>query len=283
MSAEIQPVHKAVVPVAGMGTRMKPWTNVLPKAMLPLADRLGRVRPVLHWILAEAASGGLTHAAVVVSPGTGGIMQDYISTARQAGAKDLPDDVQFIEQANPRGLGDAVLCAADFVGDEPCIVYLGDHIHFSSLPGESCTAQVVRAYQSCGGVAMIGVQAVDEAGLALVGVCRGELLGDNVYRCTKIIEKPAPDAASKQLVTPGIAKGNYLAHNGIYLLGGEIIGCLRELVADGCDGELGLTDAQQLLLKRHDERYYLKLTAGLTCDVGTPAGYAATQAAAVAD
>lgn len=263
---------------------MRPWTYVLPKAMLPLADRDGLVRPILHWILAEAASGGIERAAVVVSPDARGIMQDYISAVRGTGTEDLPADVQFIEQENPRGLGDAVLCAADFIRGEPCIVYLGDHIHFLHSQTLSCSAQVVEAYQSCGGSAMIGVQIVDDAGLSLVGVCRGEPLGDGVYRCTKIVEKPMLQVARKQLSTPGLADGNYLAHNGIYLFSGEIFDCLQELAASaGRSGELGLTDAQQLLLKRHDDAYYLKLTTGLTFDAGTPAGYAATQSAAAAE
>ncbi len=259
--------------MAGFGTRMRPWTYALPKAMLSLADCSGRVRPILHWILAEAASGGIEQAAVVVSPNTRGIMQDYIYAARRTGSKDLPADVQFIEQENPRGLGDAVLRAADFVGDEPCIVYLGDHIYFLHSETLSCSTQVVEAYQSCGGSAMIGVQTVDDADLSLVGACRGESMGNGNFRCTDIVEKPTPAEAAEKLLSPALGKGMYFAHSGIYLFSPEIFDCLNELSRSKNEGELGLTDAQQLLLARNPDDYYLHLINGMACDAGTPDGY----------
>ena len=127
------------------------------------------------------------------------------------------------------------------------------------------------------------MQVVDAGELHLVGVCRGADLDGCVYRCMDLVEKPDAATAAERLKTPGLPDGRYLAHAGIYVFGPEIFDCLAPLVAARAEGaEVGLTEAQQALLARRSGEYFLCTVDGLTLDVGTPAGYAAAQAAMAA-
>ncbi len=279
-------VSKVVIPVAGRGTRLLPLTAAVPKALLPLVDAAGRVRCVLHWVLAEAASAGLRQAAIVVSPGQQEMLDRYIDAARRAGAADLPDDIHYIRQPEPRGFGDAVLRAAPFAEDDAAgfLLLLGDHVHQAAPGAPPCAAQVVEAFAKCGGAAMVGMQVVGPEQLARVGVAGGEPLEGGVYRCTDLIEKPDLATARQRLRTPGLPADHFLAHGGIYAFSPEIFDCLRRLRAD--EGrpaaETQLTDAQRTLLGRRPGDYHLLPLAGRAWDTGTPAGYAATFAALAA-
>jgi len=159
------------------------------------------------------------------------------------------------------------------------MVLLGDHVHLPA-PGRPAPAeQLVEAFSS-GAAAAVAVQTVGEAELAKVGVCRGQPCGQGVYRCREIVEKPSVDLARARLASPDLPAGRYLAHAGIYLFTPEIFDCLEPLVRDRPDGrEVGLTEAQQMLLERRPEEYLLVAISGSTHDTGTPEGYLETQAA----
>jgi len=275
--AERDMVCKAIIPIAGRGRRMRPVTAVVPKALLPLVDSAGRVQAVVHRILLEAASAGITEAALIVSPGQQSLVQDYLLAAHQE-ENHLPQ-VTFITQSKPKGLGDAVLCAGDFAGDEPVAVLLGDHIHIPRPGMISCAAQVVEAFVAVGGVAMIGVQIIGAEELSRVGVARGQAIKGaapaNVYRCKCLLEKPDLATARRKLVTPGLPDGRYLAHCGIYVFKKEIFQCLAHLAERTPLGrEIQLTDAQQRLLAESPNACNLLNILGRAYDVGHPAGYA---------
>jgi len=265
------PIRTAIVPIAGLATRMGPIARAIPKALLPLPAAGGGLWPVLHHVCAEAAAGGAERIALVISPWMREPVERYLEAA-----DDLPAArIELVEMPAPTGLGAAVACGRDVAGGEPVLVLLGDHVH-RAAPGQApCARQVADAMEERGAAAMIGMQVVGEEQLASVGVAAGEPLGGDVYRCTAIREKPDPGAARRDLRTPGLAADEYLAHAGIYAFGPEIFDCLGELAArrraDG--GEVELTEAQQLLLARRPEEYFLCRVAGDAMDTGTPAAY----------
>lgn len=287
-------IDKAVIPVAGLGTRLRPVSAVVPKAMFPLVDPAGRLRTVLHLILAEAAAAGAGKAALIVSPGQEEMLRAYFQAARDhASARDrapgtaedadLPEHIEYILQPKPEGFGEAVLRAAEFVGAEAgaFLLMLGDHVHLPDAGAQPCAAQVARAFDEHPCRAMIGMQPVGVAELARVGTAGGEPIGERLYRCRAFVEKPDAATARATLTTPGLADETFLAHAGIYVFTPDIFDCLRELAAAerGEGQEVQLADAQSMLLARHRQEYLLYRIAGRALDTGTPAGYAATQAA----
>ena len=264
-------VRKVVIPIAGLGTRMLPISAAVPKALLPLVDADGVGLSVLHVILAEAAAAGVERACVIVSPGQQALVAAYVDAAQA----DLPE-LTFIEQTTAGGFGEAVGLAKAFDCPDPFMVLLGDHIRLPASGAKPCAAQVAEAAEAFRGAAAVGVQLVGAGDVHLVGVCAGEpVAADRVYRCRRIVEKPDAATAAVELTTPGLPADQYLAHAGIYLFRPEIFACLAELAAQpGRSGEHGLTEAQQLLLARHPDDYYLMRIAGEVFDVGHPAGYA---------
>jgi UTP-glucose-1-phosphate uridylyltransferase len=154
------------------------------------------------------------------------------------------------------------------------MVLLGDHVHRPAPGRPPPAAQVAAAFAARPCSAMVGVQVVDLSQAPLVGVCRGQPVEANLYRCTDIVEKPGA-AEARRLVTPHLPPGRCLAHAGIYAFSGEIFDCLEALVRRRRGGEeVGLTEAQQMLLSRRGEDYFLCRIEGRTYDLGTPAGYA---------
>ena len=206
-------IHKAIIPVAGLGTRMRPLSAVVPKAMMPLPDRQGRVLPVLHHVLAEAKAAGVSEAAVTVSPNPEAMIEAYLRAAADAGATDLPETVTLIGrkgdrvtcksllrgtgfdpskarklrfrdrfvpanaprsvQDKPLGFGHSVWLGKSVIGCSPFLVFLGDHVQIAEPGRPACAAQVARAFARMGGAAMIGMQPVPAEELPRVGVAGG--------------------------------------------------------------------------------------------------------------
>jgi UTP--glucose-1-phosphate uridylyltransferase len=271
-------IRKALIPIAGLGTRMGPLARAVPKAMFPLVDGRGRIRPVAHWICAEAAAAGISQVALIVSPGHLETIREYFAAVASEAAE-LPQEIACIP-AEPLGFGYAVLQGEKFVGGEPFAVFLGDHVHLADAGSPPCAAQVAETFEKWPGAAMIGMQAVGPEELPHVGVAAGVPLGQRVYRCTALAEKPDLATARARLATPNLGQDRFLAHCGIYAFAREVFDCLKAVRA-GCPkrGELQLADAQAMLLARRSQDYYLIQIAGRAYDTGTPLGYAAAQAA----
>jgi len=270
-------LRKAVIPVAGRGTRLRPVTAVVPKAMFPLADGRGRIRAVGHLILAEAARAGVESAALVVSPEHLEMIRRYFDALDR---QDLPR-IEYVVQPEPGGFGQAVLCAANFVAGEPFLLLLGDHVHAEEPTCPPCAAQVAGAFAERRSAAMVGMQPVGPEELPRVGIARGEPVAGPVYRCVDFVEKPDLATARRRLVTPGLEPDRFLAHAGIYAFAPDILDCLAELsAADRPTGrEIQLADAQSLLLRRRSEDYYLLRLAGRAYDTGDVEGYLRAMAA----
>ncbi|UCG60028.1 MAG: NTP transferase domain-containing protein [Phycisphaerales bacterium] len=271
-------LRKALVPVAGRGTRLAPLTRVVPKALFPLVNSSGLVRAVLHVILEQATRAGVEQIGIVVSPEHRKMLQQYVDSAKECDAGELAAaHVEFIVQPRPRGFGDAVLRGADFVGDEPFMLLLGDHLYLSNRNQLTCAEQVIRAFNTTGGVAVVGVQPAPAGELSKVGVARGVSIRGRIYQCTDFVEKPDLQVAKDRLITSGMPPDTFLAHCGIYVFTPDIFRCLSSVgraVQTAGRAEVELAEAQTMLLNSHSEEYFLVKISGRAYDVGTPAGYA---------
>jgi UTP--glucose-1-phosphate uridylyltransferase len=245
-----RPARKAVIPVAGMGTRFLPATKAVPKELLPVVDR-----PALQYIVEEAARAGLPEVLMVTGRGKGAIEDFFDSTPELETALEKKGDagrldavrastevaqVHFVRQGEARGLGHAVLQAAAFVGDEPFAVLLGDDLIDAR---DHLLEQMLAVQAEHGGsvVALldVGMDNIDKYGA--VAVQPGEqpvLDGDEVVTVTGLVEKPPADEAPSSL-----------AIIGRYVLAPQVFDVLRA-TEPGRGGEIQLTDALATLVER---------------------------------
>jgi len=258
-------ITKAVIPIAGLGTRLRPITSAVPKALLPVPGPNGQPIAVLHHILLEAAAGGIESAAVVISPAHERMIADYLECAHESGR--IPR-VELIHQASPAGFGDAVSLARAFVGNDAFAVFLGDHV-YAPTGRASAFAALGDAYIAHKPEALVGVQQINADALGLVGVCGAQAYGPELYRCTRVVEKPDLDTA-RELDTP-FPGDRWFAHCGMYVFSPLIFDMLEK--ARPASGELMLSDAQILLLRHAPDAYLLSEITKRAYDAGTGAGY----------
>lgn len=271
-------IRKALIPMAGLGTRMGPLGRAVPKSLFPLIDPAGRLKPIVQFVIDEARSCGVEQIGLIVAPGHVDLLRKYFTAVRKVttgGPTDWIDAIVYINQPAPAGFGEAVARGADFIGDEPFLLLLGDHVYHADAGQPSCTKQTVQAFERHNPMAMIGVQEVSREQISMVGVCAGDVLDGRTYRCRAIVEKPDLQTAQQTLCTPGLPAGRFLAHNGIYVFTPDIFQYLTRLALEDrpMGQEMQLTDAQILLLGQNPDRYLLHLVAGSAYDTGTPAVY----------
>ncbi len=189
-------VTKAVIPAAGLGTRVLPATKSMPKEMLPIVDK-----PAIQYIVEEAVNSGITDILIITNRGKG-IIEDHFDRSPEleerllaSGKKNVYDEVvsisklaniYFIRQKETKGLGHAVNCAKSFVGNEPFAVLYGDDVIIGEDP--AC-AQLIRAYEKYG-KSVVGIKAVPESDISKYSSLKVDKLEDNIYSCTDMIEKP---------------------------------------------------------------------------------------------
>ncbi|MGD9738384.1 MAG: UTP--glucose-1-phosphate uridylyltransferase [Bauldia sp.] len=262
------PIRTAVIPVAGLGTRFLPATKAIPKEMLPVVDR-----PLIQYAVDEAREAGIEHF-VFVTGRNKAVIEDYFdnqfeleATLKERGKlKDLarlhadklpPGAASFTRQQLPAGLGHAVWCAREIVGQHPFAVLLPDML-LQSTPG--CLAQMVAAYAEIGGnilaLSECDPQKTQEYGIVAIGEAVGP-----AYAITAMVEKPRPEDAPSNL---------YI--NGRYIFQPEIFVELSQHRA-GAGGEIQLTDAMIHLAERqpiYGLRYH-----GRTFDCGSKGGFLA--------
>src|SRR6187551_351828 len=222
-------VRKAVITAAGRGTRQYPASTAVQKEMFPLVDRDGLTKAVIQIIGEEAIDSGIEQICLVTQPGEEGQYREYfrrldddmvksfrgkdwaILESEKLGA--FGERLHFAEQRSPEGFGHAVYQAREFVGDEPFLLLLGDHVYISDTK-DRCARQLIRVYEQYALEAVTGVQPTLERLLHLFGVIRGAPVDANrgIHKAELIIEKPAIEVARERLATPGLPAGNYLAH-----------------------------------------------------------------------
>lgn len=290
-------VRKAVITAAGRGTRQFPASAAVQKELFPLVDRDGLTKPVIQIIGEELLDSGIEEICIVTQPGEEKIYRDYFrrmtdEEARAYRGKDwaileseklgaFGERLHFAEQKTPEGFGHAVYQARKFVGDEPFVLMLGDHIYISNVK-DRCTAQLIRIFESYRADAVTGVQPTLERLLHLFGVIRGAPIdpAKGVYKAELIVEKPSVEVARERLVTPGLPAGNYLAHFGIHVFSPQIFDALEHLITNNIrrGNEFQLTDAQELMRQRVD-KYWAVVVDGQRYDTGIPYGLMETQLA----
>lgn len=242
----IKPVRKAVLPVAGMGTRFLPATKAVPKEMLPVVDK-----PVVQYAVEEAMKAGIEQFIFVTGRGKH-IIEDHFDHAYELEAllrergktealngllEDLPvtGSVSFTRQQRPLGLGHAVWSARHLVGDEPFAVLLPDDL----MVGEpSCMAQMIEAYQRVGGGVIVAAEEKPLEEVSRYGVITPGKTHGNAVEVKSVIEKPRPDVAPSRLCVIGR-----------YILQPEIFAEL-DRHETGAGGEIQLTDAMARLIGR---------------------------------
>src|SRR6185312_8657731 len=265
-----KPLRKAVLPVAGLGTRVLPATKAIPKEMLPVFDR-----PAIQYVVDEALAAGIEHIVFVTGRNKSAI-EDYFDrayeledTLRMKGKSALlteleadirpPGSMSFVRQQAPQGLGHAVWCARDVIGDEPFAVMLPDMLMMAK---PSCLAQMNAAYAKVGGN-IIAVEPTETP--EQYGVIDPESRDGRLLKMKGMVEKPKREAAPSNLFI-----------SGRYILQPEIFDLLASQQA-GAGGEIQLTDAMARLMKT--QSFHALEYDGLTYDCGDKLGYLRATAA----
>lgn len=260
-------IHKAVFPVAGMGTRFLPATKASPKEMLPVVDK-----PLIQYAAEEAVMAGIDTLVFITGRHKRSIEDHFdkayeLETELNAEGKNtmlnmvqniLPKHVKciYIRQSEPLGLGHAVLCAKPVVGDDPFAVILADDLIDDG--GSGCLAQMIDVYENvqCG---VVGVQEVDKKEVKSYGVISGKQIQDNLWDVDTFVEKPEPkDAPSNVAVV------------GRYILEPSIFNILEQ-TGEGAGGEIQLTDA--LATQAKSEKLLAYKFDGKRYDCGSKLGY----------
>jgi len=254
-------ISKAVITAAGPDQRNLP--------LQALVDHDGASKPVLRISLEEVLNAGIGEICVVVCPGD----RDAFSRA----AAGLDADLRFVEQAEPRGYGHALACARDFVGADPFLHLVSDHLFIGRGP-KSCARQVVDAAEAAACV-VSAVQATRESKLPYYGAVGGRRVpgSRNLYEVENVLEKPTPTRAEQDLVVPGLRAGHYLCFFGIHVLTPAIMDLLaRELDATP-DRPVSLSPSLAELARR--EKYLALELAGRRYNIGMRYGLFAAQLA----
>jgi UTP--glucose-1-phosphate uridylyltransferase len=259
-------IRKAVIPVAGMGTRFLPATKAIPKEMLTIVDR-----PTIQYIVEEVVASGIEEVILITSAGKSAIENhfDYdfqLDTVLKGKNKitlreELNNisnliDVVSVRQKEPLGLGHAIWMARNVVGDEPFVVLLGDDLVRSNVP---CCRQMIELYNRVG-ESIVAIQRVPMDQTFQYGIVEGvETEHDRTFKVKRMVEKPAPGTSNSDM-----------AIIGRYLLMPEIFELL-EKTTPGHGGEIQLTDALLALSNRRGMYAYEFL--GRRYDAGDKLGY----------
>jgi UTP--glucose-1-phosphate uridylyltransferase len=259
-------IRKAVFPAGGLGTRFLPATKVIPKEMLALVDK-----PIIQYGVEEAVASGIEHIIIVTGRGKG-TMEDHFdhsfeleATLERRGKHELlavsrgvsgMARISYVRQKEPLGLGHAVLCARDLVGDEPFAVVLPNDVIDAKVP---CLKQIINIFDQKGG-AVLAAMTIEGAAISAYGVLAGSQDKDNprIYNCTGMVEKPKlEDAPSKQAII------------GRYVLTPRVFELLEQ-TTPGAAGEIQLTDGIKALAR--EEQVFGYIFEGKRFDAGDKFG-----------
>ena len=260
----MKPIRKAVFPVAGLGTRFLPATKAVPKEMLPVVDK-----PLIQYAVDEAREAGIEQMIFVTGRGKSAI-EDHFDIAYELEAtmsergKDMglldgtrlsPGNCAYVRQQEPLGLGHAIWCARDIVGDEPFAIFLPDEMMHGS-PG--CMKQMVDAYEKVGGN-MISVLEIPREAVSSYGVVDPGTSDGNLTEVKGLVEKPAVEDAPSNLIV-----------SGRYILQPEVMRVLETQEA-GAGGEIQLTDAMAKMIGQ--QPFHAHIFDGERFDCGSKVGY----------
>lgn len=290
-------VRKAVITAAGRATRLYPASTTVQKAMFPLVDVDGLTKPTIQIIAEEALEAGVEDICIVVAPGDAQLYRQHFRRLSSdllpafAGKEwalreseqlaRLEAALHYVTQPSPEGYGHAVYSAREWVGDDAFLLLLGDHVYLSTDPmGRRCARQLLDVVEEMA-QPVASIKRTPERLLHQFGTIRGEpLIGhDEVYRISRLAEKPDRAYAAHALRTPGLPEGEYFCFFGMQVLTPTIFDYLRYTIAHAIRerGEFQLTSALAMLAER--ETYLAFEARGSRYDMGIPSGLVETQLA----
>ena len=258
-------IRKAVIPAAGLGTRFLPATKAVPKELLPIVDV-----PTIQYIVQEISDAGIETVVLITGKGKSRIVDhfdvypDLEDKLEKEGKHDLVETLTktsqmvklvSVRQGNPRGLGHAVLCTKDIIGNEPFVVLLGDDLVDSRVP---CIRQMMNVYEKYQ-KSVVALMEVSEQYVPKFGICGGKLIEPRVMDLDKMVEKPKLSEAPSNLAIVGR-----------YVLSPKIFDYLEKTTA-GKGGEIQLTDAMAKLM--YDEGFIGYEFEGKRYDAGDKFGF----------
>jgi UTP--glucose-1-phosphate uridylyltransferase len=255
-------INKAVITAAGRQQRTLPLQTLI--------DRDGAEKSVLSILVEEVLRTGVEEICVIVRPG------DEAAYTEVAG--DHAGRLHFVHQPEPLGYGHAIYCAREFVGQDPFLHLVGDHLYVSRTE-KGCAQQLVEMAQT-EACAMSLVQATRESLLPDFGTVGGRLVPgrQDLYQVDTVIEKPTPTQAEQYLIVPGLRAGHYLCFFGMHVLTSTVIDILgRQLETKGTENSVTLSDALAQLAKR--EQYLALAIPDWRYDVGAKYGLLTAQLA----
>lgn len=270
-------VKKVVLPVAGLGTRMRPQSAVLPKVLLPIVQAASdrwTCRPVLDLLLEEifAQETGIEEVLCIIAPGQEHLFRSYLSSS--------PYNIRFIPQSAPKGFGHAVLLAEEYIGNEPFVVMLGDHLYRSSVNQPSCLQQLLDAYRQHAServdIGLTGVMTCTREEISQTGLLQGAVdrSDERVFQITDMAEKPTMDIALARFSSARFPN-RFLCQAGIDILPASVFAHLRQheqtLNQTRNISELGLREAMNTI--RHNGQLHGCILEGQRFDIGHPKEY----------
>ncbi len=289
-------LRKAVIPIAGLGTRLFPASHACKKEFFPVIGPDGIARALLHYQIIDLLAAGIEQICIIVEPGGEQAVIDYLRGPGQAYLLRLENHprlaqeaeqiqaalaaLTFAVQEQQEGYGHAVFQSRDFAGGQPVLLCLGDHLFRGKT--QSPHRQLMQAYERCGGRSVSAVNRISAAELKGYGTIAGQRQPayPDLIDVSLIIEKPALETARARLRVPGLGEDEFLGWFGMHALSPSIYDILAEMIATNTrqNGEFQLTFAQELLRQRqgycalemHEEQRF---------DFGTPQDYVKSLAA----
>lgn len=266
MSNSNKNVRKAVIPVAGFGTRFLPATKAQPKEMLPIVDK-----PIIQYVVEEAVASGITDI-ILVTGASKRAVEDHFdynyelqSWLKKQGKDEMREEIKriadmanfiYVRQKGPYGNGTPILCAKEVVGDEPFAVLWGDEFIYSTPPR---AAQCIKVFEKYGDPVISGIR-VDKKDVSKYGIAAVTPIEKNIFQISSLVEKPEPDKAPSNLAT-----------HGCYVLTPDIFEAL-EKIKPGKAGEIWLVDAIKSLMKKRPV-YTCEIQNGIYYDTGSKLGW----------
>ena len=281
------PVRKALIPAAGFGTRLFPATKAVKKELFPVVDRDGIAKPAILYLVEEALEAGIEEVHIITQQHDLADFenlfkhqvsienfnklpphfQDYARQLLEIGQR-----VHFVIQDFQEGFGHAVYSAVDAIGDEPFILYLGDHLYRSNTE-KSCTHQLIDIYNQRG-TSTVGLRRTPEKMIANFGTVGGAWIEpEKLLNITEFAEKPTLEYARNRLRIPDLPDEEYLTVFGQYIIHPEVFNYLEEHIHNNVRerGEFQLTSALERL--RKDEGFHGLVIDGVRFDIGLPDYY----------
>jgi UTP--glucose-1-phosphate uridylyltransferase len=280
-------VRKAVIPAAGFGTRLFPATKAVKKELFPVIDSSGRAKPAILAIVEEAISAGIEEVAILVQSQDRDLFAEIFCTPPRVEnfnklskesqkyseyLMDIGHRITFLSQDVQDGFGHAVFCARDWVGDEPFLLLLGDHLCVSDSD-TPCSRQLLDAYEVTG-QSVVGLKETPQDEVHRFGCATGVwATGEGLLALTEFAEKPDLEYAREHLRVEGIAENMFLTVFGQYVLSPKIFGYLEENIKRNIRerGEFQLTSC--LDRQRKEDGLFGYVVKGRRFDIGSPDAY----------